>query len=69
MSKILSFYDNLSCFRLMLNIKVFLFISGLIFFSGALAAETPLICKKPPKFVQIHYDFKWLTSDRANLAN
>ena len=69
MSKILSFYDNLSCFRLMLNITVFLFISGLIFFSGALAAETPLICKKPPKFVQIHYDFKWLTSDRANLAN
>ena len=58
-----------SNFRRMLDIRVFLLISVLIFLSGASAAETASICKKPPKFVQIHYDFKWPIVSRANLAN
>lgn len=53
----------------MLKFNFFLLTSGLIFFSVALAAEKVTFCKKPPEFVQIHYDFKWPTSSRANLAN
>ena len=53
----------------MLDIRVFLLISGLIFFSDASATETSSICKNPPKSVQIHYDFKWPIASRANLAN